>query len=68
MLMPEDYSDEAIADPDTARLMQKIALEHGGPEIRARLGVAFEAVEVVACEFLHRRYLRIRAEFNSNRV
>jgi len=32
MLLPEDYSDEAIADPAVARLIATMAIEHGGAE------------------------------------
>jgi len=31
MLLPDDYSDGAIADPAVARLIERIAIEHGGP-------------------------------------
>ena len=31
MLLPDDYSDSAIADPDVARLIDRIVIEHGGP-------------------------------------
>ena len=36
MLAPADYSDEAIANPLTRRLMDKIELAHGGPEYDRR--------------------------------
>ena len=36
MLMPEDYSDAALHDPLTRRLMDKIDFSHGGPEYDAR--------------------------------
>lgn len=32
MLMPEDYSDEAIADPITRALMDKVEILYGGKE------------------------------------
>lgn len=32
MLTPEDYSEAAIFDPETRRLMERIRFEHGGPE------------------------------------
>jgi 2-methylcitrate dehydratase PrpD len=32
MLLPEDYSDEAIADPAIARLIATMTIEHGGAE------------------------------------
>ena len=32
MLLPEDYADEAIADPAVRRLIDRIAVEHGGAE------------------------------------
>ncbi len=31
MLLPDDYSDAAIADPAVARVIARIAIEHGGP-------------------------------------
>ena len=31
MLLPDDYSDSAIADPDVVRLIDRIVIEHGGP-------------------------------------
>jgi 2-methylcitrate dehydratase len=36
MLEPADYSGEAIANPLTRRLMEKISFEHGGPEYDRR--------------------------------
>jgi 2-methylcitrate dehydratase len=36
MLLPSDYSDEALFDPLTRQLMSKIELIHGGPEFDAR--------------------------------
>jgi 2-methylcitrate dehydratase len=30
MLLPDDYSDAAIADPEVKRLIERIAIEHGG--------------------------------------
>lgn len=36
MLTPEDYSAEAILNPATRSLMERIAFEHGGPEYDAR--------------------------------
>jgi 2-methylcitrate dehydratase len=36
MLAPADYSDEAIANPLTRRLMDKIEFAHGGPEYDRR--------------------------------
>jgi 2-methylcitrate dehydratase len=36
MLLPEDYSDEAIVHPQTRKLMERIAFEHGGPEYDAK--------------------------------
>jgi 2-methylcitrate dehydratase len=35
MLLPEDYSEEAIRDPKVARLIDRIVIEHGGPEYDA---------------------------------
>lgn len=32
MLGPHDYSEQAIVDPQTRALMEKITFEHGGPE------------------------------------
>lgn len=32
MLLPDDYSDQALHDPITRRLMNCIELQHGGPE------------------------------------
>lgn len=36
MLAPQDYSEEAIYNSDTRRLMERIAFEHGGPEYDAK--------------------------------
>lgn len=36
MLLPDDYSAAAIADPAVAALIAKIAIVHGGPEYDAR--------------------------------
>ena len=36
MLMPEDYSDEALFDEQTRGLMQLIEFEHGGEEYDSR--------------------------------
>ncbi|NDC52924.1 MAG: hypothetical protein EBZ74_01205 [Planctomycetia bacterium] len=36
MLLPADYSDAAIADPAISRLIDRIAIEHGGPEFDSR--------------------------------
>lgn len=36
MLAPADYSEEAIFNSDTRRLMERIAFEHGGPEYDAK--------------------------------
>jgi 2-methylcitrate dehydratase len=36
MLLPEDYSAAAIADPAVAALIAKITIAHGGPEYDAR--------------------------------
>ena len=36
MLRPEDYSLDAIHNPTTRGLMEKIAFEHGGPEYDAK--------------------------------
>ena len=35
MLLPDDYSDEAIRDPAVARLIATMAIEHGGAEYDA---------------------------------
>ena len=35
MLLPDDYSDEAIRDPAVARLIATMAIEHGGSEYDA---------------------------------
>ena len=35
MLLPEDYSDDAIASRQLTRLIEKIHIEHGGPEYDA---------------------------------
>ncbi|RYG33501.1 hypothetical protein EON81_17995 [bacterium] len=35
MLLPVDYSDEAIVNADTRALMERISFEHGGPEYDA---------------------------------
>jgi 2-methylcitrate dehydratase len=32
MLLPDDYADTAIRDPAAARLIERIAIEHGGAE------------------------------------
>jgi 2-methylcitrate dehydratase len=32
MLLPDDYSDAAIADPEVKRLIERIVIEHGGRE------------------------------------
>jgi hypothetical protein len=40
-----------------------LVLEHARPEIRPYLGVFLQAVEIVACEFLHRRHPVIEMEF-----
>src|SRR5690606_36968506 len=36
MLLPEDYSDEALVHPLTRMLMERIAFEHGGEAYDAR--------------------------------
>ncbi len=36
MLTPQDYSEEAIFNSDTRRLMERITFEHGGPEYDAK--------------------------------
>lgn len=36
MLVPQDYSPEAIRNPQTRALMEKIAFEHGGPDYDRR--------------------------------
>jgi len=36
MLTPHDYGDEALFNPLTRKLMERIAFEHGGPEYDAR--------------------------------
>lgn len=36
MLLPEDYSDEAIRDPAVARLIARMTIEHGGADYDAR--------------------------------
>ncbi|MFM7185391.1 MAG: MmgE/PrpD family protein [Planctomycetota bacterium] len=36
MLLPEDYSPTALADPAIARLIGTMAIEHGGPDYDAR--------------------------------
>ncbi|MFM7108266.1 MAG: hypothetical protein ACKOZU_06650, partial [Planctomycetaceae bacterium] len=35
MLLPDDYSDAAIADPEVARLIDRMTIEHGGAEYDA---------------------------------
>jgi len=35
MLLPDDYSDAAIRDPEVARLIARMAIEHGGAEYDA---------------------------------
>jgi 2-methylcitrate dehydratase len=35
MLMPDDYSEDALASASTRALMDKISFEHGGPEYAA---------------------------------
>jgi 2-methylcitrate dehydratase len=35
MLLPDDYADEAICDPAAARLIERMVIEHGGPEYDA---------------------------------
>jgi len=36
MLLPEDYDDVALQDPETRAWMEKIEFQHGGPEYDAR--------------------------------
>jgi 2-methylcitrate dehydratase len=36
MLMPDDYSDAALVNPLTRRLMERIGFRHGGPEYDAK--------------------------------
>ena len=36
MLMPEDYDDQALGDPLTRQLIDKIEIRHGGPEYDAK--------------------------------
>ncbi|RYG27035.1 hypothetical protein EON82_00835 [bacterium] len=36
MLLPDDYSQDAILDPQTRALMDKISFVHGGPEYDAK--------------------------------
>jgi 2-methylcitrate dehydratase len=36
MLMPEDYDDQALFDPLTRQIMQKVDFVHGGPEYDAK--------------------------------
>ncbi len=36
MLLPEDYSQQALEDPLTRQLMQRVQVTHGGPEFDAR--------------------------------
>jgi 2-methylcitrate dehydratase len=36
MLLPDDYTEEAIAHPAIARLIERIEIEHGGPEYDRR--------------------------------
>lgn len=36
MLLPDDYNDEALADPLTRKLMEKIEVAHGGEEFDQR--------------------------------
>ena len=36
MLLPEDYTPEALHDPLTRQLMQRVQVVHGGPEFDAR--------------------------------
>jgi len=36
MLAPVDYGDEALVNPLTRQIMEKISFEHGGPEYDAR--------------------------------
>lgn len=36
MLLPGDYSDAAIGDPEIARLIERMEIVHGGPEYDAR--------------------------------
>lgn len=36
MLLPDDYSDAALGDPLTRRLMGRVEVRHGGPEYDAR--------------------------------
>jgi len=35
MLLPDDYADAAIADPEVRRLIDRMAIEHGGAEYDA---------------------------------
>ena len=36
MLLPEDYTPQALQDPLTRQLMQQVEVVHGGPELDAR--------------------------------
>jgi 2-methylcitrate dehydratase len=36
MLLPDDYSDAAIADPEVRSLIDRILIEHGGPDYDRR--------------------------------
>ena len=36
MIVPDDYSDDAITNPLTRRLMDRIEFRHGGPEYDKR--------------------------------
>ena len=36
MLLPDDYSDAAIRDPAIARLIERMEIEHGGPDYDAK--------------------------------
>ena len=36
MLLPEDYNDAALQDPDTRAWMDRIEFQHGGPEYDAK--------------------------------
>ena len=48
MLLPDDYSDAAIADPAVAAVIARIAIEHGGPGYDALYPAGIPTSVVVA--------------------
>ena len=61
MLLPDDYSDAAIADPEVKRLIERIAIEHGGREyddrypegIPTSVAIEHESLGTLGGEMVH---------------